>query len=210
MFRFLRYNSEGFANLFTYNFHQKVYVLHGDYKNNFINGLYNDVSKHQGGVYFKDKLIEDPREFAKNEAGVIFAKSNFIPYLTFEQNLKFVRKVKKEVDKNNFTARQVFDLLELDTKYLKMNVDDSDYLLEKKLAVAKSLLANDELIFIVLSTNDEHYQENVELIEKIREINVKIKRIFVISDIKRHYESGDVVFLKYFQGFISEKMMEAE
>ncbi len=208
MFKLQRYNCEGFANLFTYDFNIGVYVLHGDFNNNLINSFYNGIENIQGAVFFKDQQIDSVIDFGKNEAGIIFENNNFISYLTFKENLSFYRKVKKEKDVYDYNYDEVFKYLDLDSSLYTKKVINNTYFEEIKLAIAKSILSNDNVIFISLSKNEELHQENTELINILVKLNVKIKKIFIISDIGRHYNSRNVIFLKYFHGFISEKIME--
>ncbi len=208
MFKLLRYNCEGHPNLFTYEFFNNVYIIHGDFDNHFINGLYTDVESTQGGVYYNDVEIESSRNFARNEASVIFPSDNFIPYLTFKENLEFNRKVKREYQHYDYTIDFVFEVLSLDKSLINKRVIVDDYVMEKKLAIAKALLSNDNIILVCFNPKEELKNENIELLDTIIKINDKIKKIFIVSDIKRHYESGEGIFLKYFHGYISEKIME--
>lgn len=208
MFKLLRYNCEGYANLFTYEFHRGVYVLHGDFNNNLINSFYNGIENKQGGVFFEEKKINSAIDFAKNEACVIFENDNFIPYLSIEENIEFFRKIKNEREECGFSTNYIFDLFDLDVALLHTKISKYDYLVEMKLAIIKSILTNDNVIFICLSDDDNVSQENTELINTIAYLNDKIDKIFIISDIGRHYDKRNVIYLKYFHGFVSEKIME--
>ncbi len=208
MFKLEHYNCEGYANLFNYNFSRFIYILHGDFENHFFNSFFTETKNSLGEIYYQEDKILNPKDFAKNEASVIFTNNNFIPYLTFRDNLLFSRKIKNEHKFYEFGFIEIFELLKINLKYMDMKVNQIDYLLEKKLAIAKSILCNDSVILVNLDKKDEYSEANKEIIYNLIEINGKIKKIFIISDVARHFDGNECIYLKYFHGFISEKILE--
>lgn len=205
MFKYSRYNFEGYHNLCTYDFEQKVYIVVGDYKHNVINSLSNKYAPKKSELSYDGKKIDDVINFISKNSSLILPSNNFIKYLNFKDNLKVAINLKEldlEISDSFSIVLEMLDCKKFESKMM----NNLDYLVELKLSLAKCLILDTPIIYVVLNKDLEYRRDNQLFIDEVLKINEEYKKIIIILDDSRQINADNAIFLKYFQGYIANKI----
>ncbi len=206
MFKLLRYNCNGYNNLFTYEFFQKIYILQGDFNNSFNDSFYFSSELSKGMICYNNEEIIDKKKFVRKQISLICPQNNFINYLDFKQNLEMELKFHKENKIKEL--EKILNLFGYKKKIIYKKINKDDYYEEIMLGVLKAVILDVNIILVNLSNDNKNKEINNIIIEQLNIINKQLNKIFIISDQANHIHNKEVIFMKYFQGFISESLKE--
>lgn len=148
----------------------------GSGKSSFMKTLYGDLplSKGEGNVvgYDLPSLKEKDIPFLRRKLGVIFQDFKLLNDRTVKDNLLFVLTATGWKDKNEMDVRinEVLDKVDMKTKNFKYPYQLSGGE-QQRIAIARALLNNPELILADEPTGNLDPQTSVEVMEVLKEIN---------------------------------------
>lgn len=164
-----------------------VYVIGktGSGKSSFMKTLYGDLPLRQGEASIVDfdlkKLEEKEIPFLRRKLGIIFQDFKLLPDRTVNNNLIFVLKATGWTDAAlmNQKVEEVLDLVGMKTKGFKFPHELSGGE-QQRIAIARSLLNDPELILADEPTGNLDPQTSVEVMKVLQEIN-KTGRTIIMS-----------------------------
>ena len=148
----------------------------GSGKSSFIKTLYGDLplNKGEGNIvgYDLHSLMEKDIPFLRRKLGVVFQDFKLLNDRTVKDNLLFVLTATGWKDKNEMDARidEVLDKVDMKTKSFKYPYQLSGGE-QQRIAIARALLNNPEIILADEPTGNLDPQTSVEVMEVLQEIN---------------------------------------
>lgn len=148
----------------------------GTGKSSFMKTLYGDLplTKGEGSIVDFDlrALKEKDIPFLRRKLGVVFQDFKLLTDRTVNENLMFVLKATGWKDKSEMTTRidEVLDKVDMKTKGFKFPHELSGGE-QQRIAIARALLNNPELILADEPTGNLDPQTSVEVMEVLQEIN---------------------------------------
>lgn len=148
----------------------------GSGKSSFMKTLYGDLSLTEGEghvVGFDLKTLkEDDIPFLRRKLGIVFQDFKLLPDRTINENLEFVLRATGWKDKTEITERieKVLNKVAMKTKGFKFPHELSGGE-QQRIAIARALLNEPELILADEPTGNLDPQTSVEVMEVLQEIN---------------------------------------
>lgn len=148
----------------------------GSGKSSFMKTLYGDLplTKGEGTIvgYDLPTLKENDIPFLRRKLGVVFQDFKLLNDRTVKDNLRFVLTATGWTDKNAMDARidEVLDKVDMKTKNFKYPYQLSGGE-QQRIAIARALLNEPELILADEPTGNLDPQTSVEVMEVLQEIN---------------------------------------
>lgn len=148
----------------------------GSGKSSFMKTLYGDLELNEGEGSIVDfdlrTLKEKEIPFLRRKLGIVFQDFKLLPDRTVNQNLEFVLKATgwKEKDKIADRIEEVLDKVGMKTKGFKFPHELSGGE-QQRIAIARALLNNPELILADEPTGNLDPQTSIEVMELLQEIN---------------------------------------
>ena len=148
----------------------------GSGKSSFMKTLYGDLELNEGEGSIVDfdlrTLKEKEIPFLRRKLGIVFQDFKLLPDRTVNQNLEFVLKATgwKEKDKIAERIEEVLDKVGMKTKGFKFPHELSGGE-QQRIAIARALLNNPELILADEPTGNLDPQTSIEVMELLQEIN---------------------------------------
>ncbi|NJB37343.1 cell division ATP-binding protein FtsE [Croceivirga sp. JEA036] len=155
-----------------------VYVIGktGSGKSSFMKTLYGDLSLRQGTGSVVDfdlkTLKENDIPFLRRKLGIVFQDFKLLPDRNINNNLLFVLKATGWTDTNKMNAKieEVLDKVGMKTKGFKYPHELSGGE-QQRIAIARALLNDPELILADEPTGNLDPQTSVEVMKVLQEIN---------------------------------------
>lgn len=148
----------------------------GTGKSSFMKTLYGDLPLTEGEGHIVDfdlKTLTDKEiPFLRRKLGVVFQDFKLLTDRTVNDNLLFVLKATGWTDKDKMNARvkEVLDKVDMKTKGFKFPHELSGGE-QQRIAIARALLNNPELILADEPTGNLDPQTSVEVMEVLQDIN---------------------------------------
>lgn len=148
----------------------------GSGKSSFMKTLYGDLSLTEGEGHIVEydlkTLKEDDIPFLRRKLGVVFQDFKLLTDRTINENLLFVLKATGWKDKNQMETRveEVLAKVDMKTKGFKYPHELSGGE-QQRIAIARALLNNPELILADEPTGNLDPQTSIEVMEVLQEIN---------------------------------------
>ncbi len=148
----------------------------GSGKSSFMKTLYGDLELNEGEGSIVDfnlrTLQEKEIPFLRRKLGIVFQDFKLLPDRTVNQNLEFVLKATgwKEKDKIAERIEEVLDKVGMKTKGFKFPHELSGGE-QQRIAIARALLNNPELILADEPTGNLDPQTSIEVMELLQDIN---------------------------------------
>ncbi|TYA86789.1 cell division ATP-binding protein FtsE [Seonamhaeicola marinus] len=148
----------------------------GTGKSSFMKTLYGDLPLKEGDgsivEYDLKTLKEKDIPFLRRKLGVVFQDFKLLTDRTINDNLLFVLKATgwKDKDKMNTRIEEVLDKVDMKTKGFKFPHELSGGE-QQRIAIARALLNNPELILADEPTGNLDPQTSVEVMEVLQDIN---------------------------------------
>ncbi len=158
----------------------------GSGKSSFMKTLYGDLqlTEGEGSVVNFDlkSLKEKDIPFLRRKLGIVFQDFKLLPDRTVNQNLEFVLKATGWKDKTKIAERveSVLDKVAMKTKGFKFPHELSGGE-QQRIAIARALLNNPELILADEPTGNLDPQTSIEVMEVLREINANGNTILMAT-----------------------------
>ena len=165
-----------------------VYVIGktGTGKSSFMKTLYGDLPIRQGDATVVDfnlkTLKENDIPFLRRKLGIVFQDFKLLPDRNVHQNLKFVLKATGWNDEPKMTAKieEVLDKVGMKTKGFKFPHELSGGE-QQRIAIARALLNDPELILADEPTGNLDPQTSVEVMKVLQEINENGRTIIMAT-----------------------------
>ncbi len=165
-----------------------VYVIGktGTGKSSFMKTLYGDLPIRQGDATVVDfnlkTLKENDIPFLRRKLGIVFQDFKLLPDRNVHQNLKFVLKATGWNDESKMTAKieEVLDKVGMKTKGFKFPHELSGGE-QQRIAIARALLNDPELILADEPTGNLDPQTSVEVMKVLQEINENGRTIIMAT-----------------------------
>ena len=148
----------------------------GSGKSSFMKTLYGDLELKEGQGSIVDfdltTLKEKDIPYLRRKLGIVFQDFKLLPDRTVNQNLEFVLKATgwKDKDKMKLRAEEVLDKVAMKTKGFKFPHELSGGE-QQRIAIARALLNNPELILADEPTGNLDPQTSVEVMKVLKQIN---------------------------------------
>ena len=148
----------------------------GSGKSSFMKTLYGDLKLTKGEGHIVDYNLRTLKEkdipFLRRKLGVVFQDFKLLNDRTINDNLKFVLKATgwKDKDKISSKIEEVLDKVDMKTKGFKFPHELSGGE-QQRIAIARALLNDPELILADEPTGNLDPQTSVEVMEVLRDIN---------------------------------------
>ncbi|WP_282136642.1 cell division ATP-binding protein FtsE [Seonamhaeicola maritimus] len=148
----------------------------GTGKSSFMKTLYGDLPLQEGEGHIVDYDLKHLKEkdipFLRRKLGVVFQDFKLLIDRTVNDNLLFVLKATGWKDKNDMKTRveEVLDKVDMKTKGFKFPHELSGGE-QQRIAIARALLNNPELILADEPTGNLDPQTSVEVMEVLQDIN---------------------------------------
>ena len=155
-----------------------VYVIGktGSGKSSFMKTLYGDLPLQQGEGYIVDFNLKTLKEkeipFLRRKLGIVFQDFKLLPDRSINNNLLFVLKATgwKDVTKMNLQVEEVLNKVGMKTKGFKFPHELSGGE-QQRIAIARALLNDPELILADEPTGNLDPQTSVEVMKVLQDIN---------------------------------------
>ena len=165
-----------------------VYVIGktGTGKSSFMKTLYGDLPIRQGDATVVDfdlkALKENDIPFLRRKLGIVFQDFKLLPDRNVHHNLKFVLKATGWNDESKMTAKieEVLDKVGMKTKGFKFPHELSGGE-QQRIAIARALLNDPELILADEPTGNLDPQTSVEVMKVLQEINENGRTIIMAT-----------------------------
>ena len=165
-----------------------VYVIGktGTGKSSFMKTLYGDLPIRQGDATVVDfnlkTLKENDIPFLRRKLGIVFQDFKLLPDRNVHQNLKFVLKATGWNDESKMIAKieEVLDKVGMKTKGFKFPHELSGGE-QQRIAIARALLNDPELILADEPTGNLDPQTSVEVMKVLQEINENGRTIIMAT-----------------------------
>ncbi|GAA4238215.1 ATP-binding cassette domain-containing protein [Postechiella marina] len=148
----------------------------GTGKSSFMKTLYGDLVLNEGEGHIVDYDLKTLKEkdipFLRRKLGVVFQDFKLLSDRTINDNLLFVLKATgwKDKTKMNTRVEEVLDKVDMKTKGFKFPHELSGGE-QQRIAIARALLNNPELILADEPTGNLDPQTSIEVMEVLQEIN---------------------------------------
>lgn len=148
----------------------------GSGKSSFLKTLYGDLPLTDGEGHIVDYDLRTLKEkdipFLRRKLGIVFQDFKLLPDRTINENLKFVLKATgwKEKDKMDQRIEEVLSKVGMKTTGFKFPHELSGGE-QQRIAIARALLNNPELILADEPTGNLDPQTSIEVMEVLQEIN---------------------------------------
>jgi cell division transport system ATP-binding protein len=148
----------------------------GSGKSSFMKTLYGDLQLAEGeghvGDYNLRTLKEKDIPFLRRQLGIVFQDFKLLPDRTINSNLEFVLKATGWTDKTKIKTQieSVLDKVDMQTKGFKFPHELSGGE-QQRIAIARALLNNPELILADEPTGNLDPQTSIEVMKVLRDIN---------------------------------------
>lgn len=158
----------------------------GSGKSSFMKTLYADLKLTEGEGYFVDfnlkKLRERDIPYLRRKIGIVFQDFKLLPDRSVNDNLIFVLKATGWTDKNEMQRKidEVLDKVGMRNSAGKMphQISGGE---QQRIAVARALLNDPEVILADEPTGNLDPQTSVEVMQLLREINQNGKTIIMAT-----------------------------
>ena len=165
-----------------------VYVIGktGTGKSSFMKTLYGDLPLQEGEGSVVDfdlkTLKEDDIPFLRRKLGIVFQDFKLLPDRNINNNLKFVLKATgwKDETKMQLKIEEVLDKVDMKTKGFKFPHELSGGE-QQRIAIARALLNDPELILADEPTGNLDPQTSVEVMKVLQEINESGRTIIMAT-----------------------------
>jgi cell division transport system ATP-binding protein len=158
----------------------------GSGKSSFMKTLYGDLPLQQGDGSIVDfdlaKLREKDIPFLRRKLGIVFQDYKLLPDRTINKNLKFVLKATgwKDAVKMDVQIADVLEKVGMKTKGFKFPHELSGGE-QQRIAIARALLNNPELILADEPTGNLDPQTSVEVMKVLQDINKEGRTILMAT-----------------------------
>ncbi|MEL4308033.1 cell division ATP-binding protein FtsE [Joostella sp. CR20] len=158
----------------------------GSGKSSFMKTLYGDLPLTQGSGSIVDYDLRTLKEkdipFLRRKLGIVFQDFKLLPDRTINDNLLFVLKATGWTDKNEITARidEVLTKVGMATKGFKFPHQLSGGE-QQRIAIARALLNDPELILADEPTGNLDPQTSVEVMKVLQDINKNGRTILMAT-----------------------------
>ena len=158
----------------------------GSGKSSFMKTLYGDLPLQQGDGSIVDfdlaKLREKDIPFLRRKLGIVFQDFKLLPDRTINKNLKFVLKATgwKDAVKMDVQIADVLEKVGMKTKGFKFPHELSGGE-QQRIAIARALLNNPELILADEPTGNLDPQTSVEVMKVLQDINKEGRTILMAT-----------------------------
>ena len=148
----------------------------GSGKSSFMKTLYGDLQLSKGEGFVGDYNLRTMKEkdipFLRRQLGIVFQDFKLLPDRTINSNLEFVLKATGWRDKTKIKTQieSVLDKVAMQTKGFKFPHELSGGE-QQRIAIARALLNNPELILADEPTGNLDPQTSIEVMEVLRDIN---------------------------------------
>jgi cell division transport system ATP-binding protein len=148
----------------------------GSGKSSFMKTLYGDLPLSEGEGHVVDYDLQTLKEkdipFLRRKLGIVFQDFKLLPDRTINSNLEFVLKATGWKDKTTIKTQiaTVLDKVDMMTKGFKFPHELSGGE-QQRIAIARALLNNPELILADEPTGNLDPQTSIEVMEVLRDIN---------------------------------------
>lgn len=148
----------------------------GSGKSSFMKTLYGDLPLSEGEGHVVDYDLKTLKEkdipFLRRKLGIVFQDFKLLPDRTINSNLEFVLKATGWKDKTTIKTQiaTVLDKVDMTTKGFKFPHELSGGE-QQRIAIARALLNNPELILADEPTGNLDPQTSIEVMEVLRDIN---------------------------------------
>lgn len=148
----------------------------GSGKSSFMKTLYGDLLLTEGEGFVVDYNLRELKEkdipFLRRKLGIVFQDFKLLPDRTINNNFEFVLKATGWKDKAEMTQRieSVLAKVDMKTKGFKFPHELSGGE-QQRIAIARALLNNPELILADEPTGNLDPQTSIEVMEVLQEIN---------------------------------------
>jgi len=148
----------------------------GSGKSSFMKTLYGDLPLQKGNGYIVDVNLKTMQEkdipFLRRKLGIVFQDFKLLPDRTINNNLLFVLRATGWTDKSKMDAKieEVLDKVDMKTKGFKFPHELSGGE-QQRIAIARALLNDPELILADEPTGNLDPQTSVEVMKVLQEIN---------------------------------------
>ena len=148
----------------------------GSGKSSFMKTLYGDLPLSEGEGHVVDYDLQTLKEkdipFLRRKLGIVFQDFKLLPDRTINSNLEFVLKATGWKDKTTIKTQiaTVLDKVDMTTKGFKFPHELSGGE-QQRIAIARALLNNPELILADEPTGNLDPQTSIEVMEVLRDIN---------------------------------------
>ncbi len=158
----------------------------GSGKSSFMKTLYGDIPLQKGEGSIVDfnlkKLREKDIPYLRRKLGIVFQDFKLLPDRNINNNLKFVLKATGWTDsaKMNLKIEEVLDKVDMKTKGFKFPHEISGGE-QQRIAIARALLNDPELIIADEPTGNLDPQTSVEVMRVLQEINKNGRTILMAT-----------------------------
>ncbi len=148
----------------------------GSGKSSFMKTLYGDLPLSKGEGHVVDYDLQTMKEkdipFLRRKLGIVFQDFKLLPDRTINSNLEFVLKATGWKEKNKIKTQiaSVLDKVDMSTKGFKFPHELSGGE-QQRIAIARALLNNPELILADEPTGNLDPQTSIEVMKVLRDIN---------------------------------------
>ena len=148
----------------------------GSGKSSFMKTLYGDLPLSEGEGHVVDYDLQTLKEkdipFLRRKLGIVFQDFKLLPDRTINSNLEFVLKATGWKDKTTIKTQiaTVLDKVDMTTKGFKFPHELSGGE-QQRIAIARALLNNPELILADEPTGNLDPQTSIEVMKVLRDIN---------------------------------------
>ncbi|NKI33122.1 cell division ATP-binding protein FtsE [Croceivirga thetidis] len=165
-----------------------VYIIGktGSGKSSFMKTLYGDLPLRDGEGHVVDfdlgKMVEDDIPFLRRKLGIVFQDFKLLPDRNVNNNLKFVLKATGWTDDSKMAEKieEVLDKVDMKTKGFKFPHELSGGE-QQRIAIARALLNDPELILADEPTGNLDPQTSVEVMKVLQEINKSGRTIIMAT-----------------------------
>ena len=158
----------------------------GSGKSSFMKTLYADLPLKEGSgsiVDFNLKTLQEKEiPFLRRKLGIVFQDFNLLPDRNINKNLLFVLKATgwKDITKMNSKIEEVLDKVGMKTKGFKFPHELSGGE-QQRIAIARALLNDPELILADEPTGNLDPQTSVEVMKVLQDINATGRTILMAT-----------------------------
>lgn len=165
-----------------------IYIIGktGTGKSSFMKTLYADLKLREGQAsivgYDLAKLKESQIPFLRRKIGIVFQDFKLLPDRSINENMLFVLRATGWKDKTEMQAKidEVLDKVDMRTKANKMphQISGGE---QQRIAIARALLNDPELILADEPTGNLDPQTSVEVMDVLRKINANGQAVIMAT-----------------------------
>jgi len=152
----------------------------------------------EGKIYFdgKDLRTLDPYIYRSKDVGVIFRSYNLLPHLTALENVIFSMTVAGHNDKNiREQALEALKKAEVPDELLNTRVSEMTFYEQSKVAIARAIACNPQVILADEPARKFPYKEEAELTRIFQKLAHEDNKCVIVSSLSQDMvHSADVVY----------------